>query len=551
MSAVQNTNPWKWSSVILAILLISCIGWYFLKGNEFKISEKIGIVSREDVIMPEHVTEANQDYADFVVRQEEFKASKDPIRKSSTVNKGDSFYQILLQNSISHTQAYEILKEVKGVFDLSRVMPGHEIVLVFSPDNQDLVGVEYEISSHDRLFISIEDDKIQAHRQQAEKAARSGFKDEGLFRRADCVVMPGDNLFDLLRSCGISSDQIDLVVKSVKAVYNLSGLAAGNALSVWITRDKPARLSRMVYEIDDLNSLVIESADGAFRAHKQTQELVARYERAEGTITTSLYESAVQSGLSPEIVMGLTDIFAWDINFFTDIREGDTYTVLYEKYYVGNAFKGYGRVMAARFVNQGDEHVAVYYNNGKNIEGYFDDNGKPIRKLFLKAPLNYRRISSQFSYKRMHPIFHVMRPHLGVDYAAPTGTPVVALGQGRVVFKGWSKGFGKYVQVRHPGNYVTYYGHLKGYPKGLSRGTSVDQGEIIGFVGMTGHATGPHLDFRVRHGGKFVNPLTLKRVNGPPLRGRILAHFKELSVKRLAMLDDTSLNYTTKLSRKD
>ncbi|HQI00235.1 MAG TPA: hypothetical protein PLA18_03085, partial [Deltaproteobacteria bacterium] len=121
MSAVQNTNPWKWSSVILAILLISCIGWYFLKGNEFKISEKIGIVSREDVIMPEHVTEANQDYADFVVRQEEFKASKDPIRKSSTVNKGDSFYQILLQNSISHTQAYEILKEVKGVFDLSRV----------------------------------------------------------------------------------------------------------------------------------------------------------------------------------------------------------------------------------------------------------------------------------------------------------------------------------------------------------------------------------------------------------------------------------------------
>lgn len=547
----HNTNPWKWSSVILVILLLSSVGWYFLKDSPFMASEEGALAAREEVVMPEHVAEANQDYSDFVVRQEEFKASKDPIRKASTVYKGDSFYQILIQNSISHSQAFEILRGVKNCFDLSKLMPGHEIVLVFSPDNQDLVGIEYEISDHDRLFISITDDEIQAHRQQVEKAAQSGFKDEGMFRKTDRVVRPGDNLFDLLRSCGISADQIDLVAKSVRDVYNLSGLAAGSTLSIWITRDKPVRLSRMVYEIDDLNSLVAESVHGAFTAHKQTRELDVRFERAEGTITTSLYESAVQAGLSPEIVMGLTDIFAWDINFFTDIREGDSYTVLYEKYYIGNTFTGYGRVMAARFMNQGDEHVAVYYNNGKNIDGYYDEKGKPIRKLFLKAPLNYRRISSQFSYKRMHPIFHVMRPHLGVDYAAPSGTPVVALGQGRVIFKGWSKGFGKCVQIRHPGNYVSCYGHLKKYPKGLSKGTCVDQGEVIGFVGMTGYATGPHLDFRVRHGGKFVNPLTLRPVSGPPLRGRILAGFREISQKRLAMLDDASLNYTTKLSRKD
>jgi len=247
--------------------------------------------------------------------------------------------------------------------------------------------------------------------------------------------------------------------------------------------------------------------------------------------------------------MDLTDIFAWDINFFTDIRDGDTYTVLYEKYYVGDTFKGYGRVIAARFINQGQKHVAVYFNDGNGTRGYYDEKGKPIQKLFLKAPLNYRRISSGFTYHRMHPVFHKVRPHLGVDYAAPTGTPVVALGDGKIIFKGWSNGFGESIRIKHRNGYISYYGHFSRYARGMKKEKKVDQGQVVGYVGMTGVATGPHLDFRIKYNGKFINPLKLKSVTGPPLKGANLASFKENSTKNLAMLDDPSLNIAPKLSK--
>jgi murein DD-endopeptidase MepM/ murein hydrolase activator NlpD len=247
--------------------------------------------------------------------------------------------------------------------------------------------------------------------------------------------------------------------------------------------------------------------------------------------------------------MDLADIFGWDINFFTEIQDGDTFTVLYEKYNVQDKFKGYGRVLAARFVVKGVEHLAVYYDNNKGMHGYYDEHGKPIRKLFLKAPLNYRRISSGFSYHRLHPVFHVQRPHLGVDYAAPSGTPVVALGEGRISACGWSGGFGKAITIMHPGGYITHYGHLRGFAKGITKGRRVAQGDVIGYVGATGIATGPHLDFRVQYRGKFTNPLHLEPVNGPSLKGPVLARFRQQSLKELTLLDDLSLDKSLKAGK--
>lgn len=555
MSVIRNSNPWKLSTIILSILLISCISWYFVKGNQ-ESAREIAAPANEELVIPEHVTENAQAYADLVPPQEEQNELKEPIRKVSTIDRGDSFYNILLSYGISHSQAFEIVKGVKRVFDLSRVLPGHELALIFSPDNENLVGIEYEISGDDQLVVTIDADKIDARKEHAGAVVDEGAKPpvvsySGELRQTDYTIRKGDNIFTILNSCGISHGQIDQAIKTVRKTYNLSCLMPGRALSVWVTEGQPVSLVRLSYEIDDLNTLEVECRNGAFTATRKTEELDVRYERAEGSITSSLYESAVQAGVSPEVVMGLTDIFAWDINFFSDIREGDTYTILYERYYVNDVVKGYGRVMAARFVNQGKEHVAVYFQNGKDIDGYFDEKGKAIRKLFLKAPLNYRRISSRFTHKRKHPIFHVVRPHLGVDYAAPTGTPIVSLGQGSVIFKGRSKGFGNCLQIKHPSGYVTYYGHLSRFAKGIHKGARVDQGEVIAYVGSTGYSTGPHLDFRVRHNGEFVNPLTLKSVNGPALREKNLARFKDLSAKRLAMLDDTSLNYTSKLTKRD
>ncbi len=535
-----KVNPWKVSTIILAIVLVSCLSWYFIKDYEGQ---------DEPVVVPTHVAESDQEYSALIPDKDEAPPEQEPIRKVSTINKGDSFYKILQENGIAQRQAHDILMAAKDIFDLSKVLPGHELVLVFSADNQNLIELDYEISDHYRLNVSLDEEEIRAQKIQIERILQSTY--DGALEQLDFTIKKGDNLYDILHNSGIGDYQIDLIVKSVKKVYNLSDIVPGNSMSIWVTQETPVKLARLTYEIDSLSFLEVKPDNGSFKANKHTLEVEVRYERAEGSIASSLYESAIQAGLSPEVVMDLTDIFAWDINFFVDIRDGDTYTVLYEKYYVGDTFKGYGRVIAARFMNQGEEHVAIYYEDGSGIRGYYDDQGKPIQKLFLKAPLNYRRISSGFSYNRIHPISRKARPHLGVDYAAPTGTPVVSLGDGKIISIGWSNGFGKSIQVKHRNGYVSYYGHLSRYAKGMKKNKQVDQGQVIGYVGMTGVATGPHLDFRVRYNGKFINPLKLKSVTGPPLKGTALSEFKGIATKRLSMLVDPALNIAVKLSKTD
>jgi murein DD-endopeptidase MepM/ murein hydrolase activator NlpD len=537
---VDKINPWKMSTIILALVLISCISWYLLKDYEGE---------DETAVAPTHVAESDQEYSEHVADKKEVPPEQPPIRKVSTVNKGDSFYKILQENGIAQRQAHDILMAAKEVFDLSKVLPSHELVLVFSADNQNLIELDYEISDHYRLNVTVDEEDIQAQKIKVERILQSTYN--GVLEQKDFTIKKGDNLYDILHKSGIGDYQIDLIVKSVKKVHNLSDIVPGQTMSIWVTLETPVKLARLTYEIDGLNFLEVKPDNGSFKAKKHTLEVEVHYERAEGSISSSLYESAIQAGVSPEVVMDLTDIFAWDINFFTEIRVGDMYTVLYEKYYVGDTFKGYGRVIAARFINQGQEHVAVYFDDGSGIRGYYDDQGKPIQKLFLKAPLNYRRISSGFSYNRMHPVYHKRRPHLGVDYAAPTGTPVVALGDGKVILKGWSNGFGHTIRIKHRNNYVTYYGHFSRYAKGMKKNKQVSQGQVIGYVGQTGVATGPHLDFRVRYNGKFINPLKLKSVTGPPLKGKTLAAFKDIATKSLAMLVDPALNIAVKLSKTD
>lgn len=559
MSIGQPANPWKWSSIILAALLVSCISWYFILGDACQVTEEAiaggedmsgqgdpAAIGQEGQDLPVHEVEQGHDYASLASFPE---ASGEPIRKVSTIAKGDSLYAILQQNGISNRQAYDILNATKPVFDFSKIVPGRDLVLIFSPDNQNLVGIEYSVSDISQIAVSIDGENIQAQKQEIAKVLTPEYT--GRLRQIDYIVARGDNLYNVLRGQGICDYQIDLAIKSVKKVYNLSGIIPGNAMNIWITEEEPVRLARLTYEIDYLNLLEVVPENGSYKANRQTFEVDVQHERAEGTITTSLYESAILAGLSPEVVMGLSDIFAWDINFFTDIRQGDHYTVVFERYYVKGAFRGYGRVVAARFINQGEPHAALYFDDGNGVRGYYDEEGKPIRKLFLKAPLNYRRISSGFTQKRKHPVYHVVRPHLGVDYAAPTGTPVVALGDGTVTYRGVNGGFGKSIQLTHRAGYVTYYGHLSGYAKGIQKGTRVSQGEVIGYVGSTGVSTGPHLDFRVRLNGKFIDPLSLKPVNGPPLKGQSLARFREFSAQRVAMLDDSSLNRTAELDAKD
>lgn len=211
--------------------------------------------------------------------------------------------------------------------------------------------------------------------------------------------------------------------------------------------------------------------------------------------------------------------------------------MVFEEQYREGAFVRYGDILAAEYSSGDKVHQAVLYRPPEGRKGYFDPSGKSVRKAFLKSPLNYRRISSRFSYSRFHPIFKRYRPHLGVDYAAPRGTPVVASGDGVISFAGWKRGFGKIVEIRHPNGFVTMYGHLSRFARGITRGATVRQKDLIGYVGNTGCSTGPHLDYRVKADGRYVNPLRMVAPPTDPIRKDYLEDFRRSCANLLYALD--------------
>jgi len=220
-----------------------------------------------------------------------------------------------------------------------------------------------------------------------------------------------------------------------------------------------------------------------------------------------------------------------------DLRAGDTFQTLIEEKWLDGKFVRHGRILAARMVNQGRTFWGFYFEGKGTPAGYFDGGGRSLRKAFLKSPLKFTRISSGFSHGRLHPILQIYRPHLGVDYAAPTGTPVRAVADGRIALAGWEGGFGNLVKIQHNGTYTSMYGHLSRFAPGIKTGTTVRQGQLIGFVGATGLATGPHLDFRLVKGGQFINPLKVNFVDGEPVNKGDAATFRHVMGQRIAELD--------------
>jgi murein DD-endopeptidase MepM/ murein hydrolase activator NlpD len=223
----------------------------------------------------------------------------------------------------------------------------------------------------------------------------------------------------------------------------------------------------------------------------------------------------IEDGLRPSLVATFCDVFSCDVDFTTETKDGDAYEILVEDRRKHGQTIG-SRILSGRYTGGGKSHEAFYYE-GRGRGGYYRAGGESLRRAFLKSPLNYSRISSHFTHARRHPIFKTVRPHLGVDYAAPAGTPVVSVGDGVVQSAGWANGYGNLVRIRHKNGVVTYYAHLSRYGAGMRPGATVSQNQVLGYVGQTGHATGPHLDFRIQQNGRFVNPLTYKSAGGDPL----------------------------------
>ncbi|MFH1715417.1 MAG: peptidoglycan DD-metalloendopeptidase family protein [Elusimicrobiota bacterium] len=282
---------------------------------------------------------------------------------------------------------------------------------------------------------------------------------------------------------------------------------------------------------------VTVSSKGVYSVAKIVEELKKEYVGFTGEIKSSLYEGMVSNpNGSASLAVKFADIFAWQIDFLTEPREGDKFKLVYESMKSSRGHVIEGRVVAAQYISKSNTDTAVYFNGAENYDGYYDLKGRSMYKAFLRSPMNYRRISSYFSKSRMHPILKYRRPHLGIDYAAPRGTPIVTIGDGKVIFVGRNGGYGKQVKIRHNSNYETWYAHLNGYAKGVKTGAHVKQGQVIGYCGSTGMATGPHLDFRMKKSGSFVNFLAIKIPAGKTIPAKFAEEFSEIKKDLLAKL---------------
>lgn len=308
----------------------------------------------------------------------------------------------------------------------------------------------------------------------------------------------------------LSAREIHEAALKCREVYALSKLKAGRPYRLEI---EDGRFKRFIYEIDDERMLVLSGSGQEFEAAREDIHYDVETVVVHNEIRSSLFEAVDEIGESPSLAVRLSEIFAWDIDFVRDIRKGDSFRAVVQKRYRDGEFAGYGAVTAAMFVNQDHEFKGFLYADKDGRPSYFEENGRSLRKAFLKAPLAFSRISSGYSMSRLHPILKVRRPHPGIDYAAPRGTPVKAVGDGIVVKAGWDNGGGRFVRVRHNSVYETSYMHLSGFARGVKSGARVSQGQVIGYVGSTGLSTGPHLDFRMKKNGSYVNP---GRIVSPP-----------------------------------
>ena len=322
--------------------------------------------------------------------------------------------------------------------------------------------------------------------------------------------------------------------KTSEDIFPFTRICAGQPYQI-CTID--GQFSSFVYEIDADEQLVISRENDQVKMERQPIIYEVATELVQGIIETSLFEAVAASGEEPELAFKLADIFGWDINFILDLRVGDSFLVLVEKRFREGQPAGYGEVLAAEFMNQNKVFKAIRFVDGEQQVSFYNEKGENMRKAFLKAPLSFTRISSGYSMRRLHPITKVYKPHPAIDYAAPIGTPVKAIGDGTVVKKGYGKGNGNYLKVSHSNGYVSMYLHLHKFAKKIAKGRRVTQGQVIGYVGSTGMSTGPHLDFRMSRYGKSINPLKLKAPAAKSVSQEHLPEFLAMAAPLIVRLD--------------
>ncbi len=351
------------------------------------------------------------------------------------------------------------------------------------------------------------------------------------------TVKSGQTFSSILDEYGCNAKKIDEVVRKSKGVFDLRQLREGNKYTVFTSLGQPSELEYVVYE-SSVSDFVTFCFKDSVSVYTQKKKVETRRRMAAAVIESSLWNAAVSAGMNGTVAMNLADVYQWSIDFYA-IQEGDSFKVIYDEMFIDGKSVGVGTIWGAVFNHGGKEYYAIrheYEEKGVKEYGYWDETGRSLRSAFLKAPLKYTRISSKFSNSRYHPVLRIRRPHHGVDYAAPKGTPVHAISNGVVIAKYWERGGGNVLKIKHTRGYVSGYLHLSKYAKGINVGTQVKQGDLIAYVGSTGISTGPHLDFRIWKNGKAIDPLKMTDVKGEDISKAQRPGFEVTKAKILAEL---------------
>lgn len=392
------------------------------------------------------------------------------------------------------------------------------------------------------LFVSSGGEEADAYvsAPQEEWVTATLETEENITRTRSTTIKRGDNSIAALERLGFDYATSHDLISKANSTYKLRNIRTGQTF----TRVDNENSTSVYYNIDGEKRLQLrkQSGDKSWHATLSEREVYARKRFASGMIEGSLFVAADRAGIDQRTIMNLVDIFAWDIDFARDMRSGDTFQLVYEERYNDEGKMLESTILAAEFVNQGETYQAVRYEQANGKIDYFTPEGKSMRKAYLKAPVKFSRISSTFKKKRKHPVLGYTRAHRGVDYAARSGTPIRAIGDGRVTYVGWKGGYGRYIEIQHTNrNHTTAYAHMRSYARGLKKGMKIRQGKVIGYVGMSGLATGPHLHFEFRTRGRAVNPLTVKHPPAKPIARAEKRRFKVKTAPLLAKLEDTTI----------
>lgn len=355
------------------------------------------------------------------------------------------------------------------------------------------------------------------------------------------TIERGAHFASILSSLGFTPAQGEKITGAISPYLSPSRLQIGNIYSVITEQDTASTIRYLVFEKNRTDFAIVEIQPDTVFAYEDARPVTLKREYAEGVITSSMWNAIVGAGAPALLALKLSDVYAWQIDFF-DVKEGDSFRVMYDAAYINDtSMVDIAHIGGAVFTHRGEKFRAIPFQQD-SVREYFDESGNSLRKEFLKAPLDFIRISSRFSNARFHPILKRYRPHHGVDYAAPTGTPVKTIGDGVVIERAYQGGgAGNYVKIRHNSVYTTTYMHLSRFASGIQKGATVKQGQVIGYVGSTGLSTGPHLDFRVHKNNQPVNPLTIDSPPCEPVKPELLDSFRLVQEQVLTELDSLRL----------